>query len=704
MDAVASARAAGSPGERIGVVVVHGVGETEPGWINQFLVPRLEKHEPALEFDTHSEVYDLADSGRSRPGARFDAYLRRGTYQKSTRIALIECFWADLSRIGTGPISAFLAMVRLFYEAPQVLGQASLMRSRRGAVGLVRNLTLFANWLLRWPITGLNSAALFCALTVLGLQMLSKYPELDFLVTEIPMAWVIGTVLALLIPAGAYFAKVQEHRDIALSEVGMSTAILSAILLCMVVAGNLGAGFISHTATSLFDKIVFGNADAYDVRPYLAVASMITFALWFAWMHAVVIAILVLLGVSLWRAVSPSRRQRVSLTRVAAALGLTTIQGMMWKILIALLWFLLIPAVSPSDTLILPAQWQLQCPVQTFTPQCILRGVKGDLLNIVLFNLVMALALAAGTAAVFFCRWLMRKTRRKALTEQRASLPRLIVSPAIIALMFALTLFNFYSFYSGVYQKGLHSIGVDFSLPFKPYDLANWLLGLDRAEQFVTLLGPIVALVIYYRLANYVQRASLGIVHIARDLVDHQYSPTLAAARLFRPLARPTGRRYPRRNRIEQRLDNLMKDVVSKQGFDRLIFVAHSQGTVIVYDYLYSGRDEASIQGVRQIDMVTLASPLSHLYRCYFENYNRASLPDRLNQKLASWTNLWRLDDPIGHSVDLVEGDFIRNEALPAGGHIDYWKERRFCEVLLGLIDPARASKPGATPRAAAAA
>ena len=62
---------------RVGVVVIHGVGETEPGWINDYFIPRLLKRDTSLEFEDHSEVHSLPDLGRSRPNLFFKAYLRR---------------------------------------------------------------------------------------------------------------------------------------------------------------------------------------------------------------------------------------------------------------------------------------------------------------------------------------------------------------------------------------------------------------------------------------------------------------------------------------------------------------------------------------------------------------------------------------------------------------------------------------------------
>jgi len=101
--------------EHVGVVVIHGVGETEAGWINDHLAANLWKRPDearGLEFAPYSEVYELPDRGRRRKDATFKAYVRRADVEGGPTVALIECFWADLSRVGVGPISGFMTLMR----------------------------------------------------------------------------------------------------------------------------------------------------------------------------------------------------------------------------------------------------------------------------------------------------------------------------------------------------------------------------------------------------------------------------------------------------------------------------------------------------------------------------------------------------------------------------------------------------------------
>ena len=48
----------------------------------------------------------------------------------------------------------------------------------------------------------------------------------------------------------------------------------------------------------------------------------------------------------------------------------------------------------------------------------------------------------------------------------------------------------------------------------------------------------------------------------------------------------------PRRERIQSRLVTLIDKVVKDAKFDAVIFVAHSQGSVVAYDYLHRDHSE----------------------------------------------------------------------------------------------------------------
>ncbi len=661
-------------GENVGVVVIHGVGATEPGWINDWLVTRLQKRAPDLLFDPHSEVHRLPDLGRTKPGGRFNAYVRRARYGDDKTVSFIELYWNDLSKIGTGPITGTLAMMKLFYEAPQVLGESFLAQCRTGWYRVLRGLVLGANWLLRWPITGINAAVFTCAVVWLGMLQAQKVEVLGKILS-FPMFNVVSALLIILAILAAGFARMRVNRDIVLTDIGLSTAIFSIVmLLVMLGAKVLAPGFLAE-----------------QPEPYLAEAGDIIFGVFFVWNHLVLLAIIALTVAAVHNVLAGNGKNVIPLERPAAALGMTIIQGIIWKILISLLWALIIGALAKGS--IRPSE----C-AEAYRASCTtLNQLNSSLLAITLVNFLFAIVIGLAFLGLSLRRSFKRRHRYDKLMSQRTALPRLIMSPAILVLLFAGTLLTMTAFYGSTYQQAFHWLMTgewnreDSRALIAALDFYDKLKGWLSDERIVgSFLGGTTIISIYAYIVGAMREASLGILHIARDIVDHQYTPRFAMSRYLLPVSVNKTARHPRRVRIEKRLDVVMEHVVAGGGFDRLVFVAHSQGTVILYDYLAEANDDETLKSARRIDVLTLASPLSHLYQHYFHDYETKRRPaPEINPKLASWTNIWRIDDPIGNRIDIVEGDFVRNEVIRAGGHIDYWKETRVCEAILELIDPA---------------
>jgi hypothetical protein len=176
-------------------------------------------------------------------------------------------------------------------------------------------------------------------------------------------------------------------------------------------------------------------------------------------------------------------------------------------------------------------------------------------------------------------------------------------------------------------------------------------------------------------------------IHIARDLIDHQYSPRLGYSYyLLPPSLRGKLPHRPRRERLRARLNALSDQLVCEEGFDDVVFVVHSQGSVIAYDFLTSARGACERMLAARPHLVTFGSPLGHLYQFYFKEYSalHAGIGE-LRPKLASWVNLYRVDDYVGRDIRDPDG-FVQNIVMPAGGHIDYWKEKELAEAVIERI------------------
>lgn len=646
------AERAGSSPERVGVIVIHGVGETEAGWINDSLIPRLASEPDTPAFDNHSEVFDLPDRGRNRPNLRFKAFVRRGRTQSGASLALMEMTWADLSRIGSGTLANALVMLKLFYEAPQVLGECFFDKTRNVFATVLWNLIRLANWILRWPITGLNIVALVCALTLLLRQRMLDTPDLQplfiFSLPHVMMALLAGlAVLSLL------FARWRVGRDIALTDIGMSTAMFAA----------LSAMAIFITQQVMPDELLMNPAF------YLKAAGVVIFGFWMIWNYAMLVAILSLAALAIQQWFEKENTERIPIIRPVAAVSLSVAQGVIYKIVIALLWIFIFVTLDFNE------RTADACQNDPLHACSYLADVQKNLVGIVVFNLLVVSALAVTFFVVAITRSLLRIPARR--TRRLASfwMPRMIVNPVAIVILLLGTLFNLVIFY------WRDVIPVDF---YKQVDVRL----LPWQEVVKVMVGGGSALTVAFYAFRALQHAARGILHIGRDLVDHQFTPRFTFSRYLLPRPAHTGVAHPRRARIEARLDVLLKEIVDVEQFDRLVFIAHSQGSVILHDYLSGNRDDLAIRRARRIDILTLGSPLSHLYQYYFAKYEATSAgPEALNTRLTSWTNMWRVDDPIGNRIDLFDGNFVRNIPLRPGGHVDYWKDPEAIRAIIDLIE-----------------
>jgi hypothetical protein len=148
-------------------------------------------------------------------------------------------------------------------------------------------------------------------------------------------------------------------------------------------------------------------------------------------------------------------------------------------------------------------------------------------------------------------------------------------------------------------------------------------------------------------------------------------------------------REHPRgagpRVRMFERTHAVLQHLGAAAGgpsYDAVVFVAHSQGTVIVADYLRLARHRGWQAGTAlPVHLMTMGSPLRQLYeRCFPALYawvGREPLADRLEElQLASWTNLFRSGDYIGRALGFaLDGEVMREGCIGIGAHTHYWDE-----------------------------
>jgi hypothetical protein len=610
------------------VVVVHGVGEAEAGWIDQYVMSELSSHSD-LDLMDYSEVYRLPDRNALTSTDTFPVYVRR---DKQRPLLFAELYWADLSKVGRGFFARTLAVLKVFFEAPPVMAQAMLRQSSRGIHRLLRALIMIAIWIFKWPIVGTNLAAFACGFALLaaenffGLKTIEKLAGLPGWGVEL----VVGPTLLLLIVLGIAIGRRRVHKDIWLTDLSFSTA-AAAIVVGGAIAANRWFDYLK--LTSLTD--------------YFHISIKIILWVWRVWGVFVLVAIAVLLLIALKRLVFGASKNAIPLRRPAAALWLAIIQSIGWNLVVPAAGIILSTFLVPclTDPCVLQADHA-----------ALLGPIWAGLLGMIMIFLLMALVLSnRASAARRYSRDLHKASER---------MPRLIIHPAFYVLGFAIMALDIVIASTGSYGR-LFEQGMLTATSAVVLFLFIWLYFLDR-------LG----------------RSADGVLHIARDLIDHQYRPRFGPLSWLLPRDKKYTDTWPRRARINDRLTIMIETLIARERLEKLVFLTHSQGSVIVFDYLRNPAPNETLDRIKEIHVITLGSPINHLYSHYFDEYDQARGPlTNLQGRIVSWTNLWRVDDAIGHAVDIVPGGFIRNTALPKGGHNRYWGNDVMRQVLLDLLD-----------------
>ncbi len=143
---------------------------------------------------------------------------------------------------------------------------------------------------------------------------------------------------------------------------------------------------------------------------------------------------------------------------------------------------------------------------------------------------------------------------------------------------------------------------------------------------------------------------------------------------------------YRFRRRIQDRLRVVVSEMLRDEAPDELLFITHSQGTMIAADVIEFEADtwRELMAGKRSIRLVTMGSPIRHIYSQYFPKAfpmlaDRPALaPRNAGGVLDQWVNIFRIDDFIGTHIDAdmtrpADGLWPQEIPVNRNGHTMYW-------------------------------
>lgn len=676
-------RARGGSRTRIGLVVVQGVGDTEPGYCVNALLDTLAATRPGYSVLPANEFNRIAEPGVEDPAPVFPVIRRGGRHTSGVDIEAVEVHLADLAAMGSGRVDTMLGLFRVIFESHHLV-DAMLSRSLGLMAVVVRTILWFSAWLLRGPIAGLTVAtSLICAVYLyepkwLGIDRFDA--GLQFIVVQ-----------TALCAAGLYLGyRIVKGQDYSWYDAAFWLVFTSAALVVLAANGAL------IPLTDLFPPLKVRGAqiamETSNCLPSDPLAACYVNGLyrviiygWRFWGALILIATLLLLTAlgGKRRSGDPSR-----LAALSTSVGILIMQFLLWTTIVVTIIYTMLTRAETGSSLqavrdaVLSAVREKRIAVDNpILPYLQVPDLKLEW--IARFKFIYAAA-ALTVMAFLLGAWLLMKIRRYRartglddLEHTSRTMPRLLFNPWLVALLI-----------------GSFVIVLTFVF-FQPEMESSHAFISFRS--FVLPLAAVAALLVPlsfgHRVANVIQ--------IARDLIDHNYRPTLEAAMFFIPARfRPASER-PRRARIQERLKLVLKTFVQHQGYDGVIFLAHSQGSIVAYDYLRDNGPVYPELGDAAPALLTFGSPLGTIYQKYFHEYAASHpVPHGIAARLKCWINLYRVDDYIGGRVIAPSGLRVDNHVMGPGGHTGYWTEPDVAEALDAILTGkvADATKPPPLP------
>ena len=728
---------------RVGLVVIHGVGEAEPGECLNPLFDNLQAFDPDYEMSQGSAYFrlnefddDPAGAKRSdaEPAPTWPVVYRQGCHASGIEIDAVEMYWADTTKLGAGQLDTVLGLFRVIFES-QHLFYAMLNRSRDSAAAFVRGILLVAAWMLRGPIAALTIVtSAFCYAFLFGPEFVRTYVDdrAQFIAVQ---ALIFGGSIWL-------FSRIKKTKDLSWYDLVFWLGAISAVLIAMTLSGLLEPALtrvpsLKSTLFGLLPPVSEPDCSANRGLAPLYVCGLYRCIIWswrfFGGLLLVCLAVLLFVRIKAHKTSDKTLYERMS-----TSIAILMLQFMLWTtIVVSILYPMLnraegnkaigelvvevhklvgepqfsrlqdqfkgnvLDRAAPNAAVqklagkpeVSPKQKDEANPnvVELFS----LPNVYPDWIS--RFKFVYVVTTFAVLGLIFGGVCLLRKRRRQAhagleglegedledrLHANARTMPRFLFNSKLVTFLIAtfLILITLVAFQPLIEDNELFRGFRSFFLP------GAALIALIVPMFF----GPVIT----------------NVVHIARDLIDHHFRPDLETASTFLPRFFRFKSREPRRDRINARLIKLLDQFVKPQQFDDVIFVAHSQGSVIAYEYLL--KHEAKYQGLgnARLWLLTFGSPLGTIYQTYFDDYAKPyPVPHGTAARLRRWINIYRVDDYIGGRIEAPPGLSVVNRIMEPGPHMhtNYWTENKIAEALDEMIQqrskPQIWHDPGSWPR-----
>jgi hypothetical protein len=700
--ALSDATDSDSPSDsRVAVVVVAGVGDSPRGDAAERIANGLTLWADFDPPEEHSEWFKVSD--HIQPVQRF-ATRSPGR----TRVDLYEFWWADLSRFPAALRSFLAAFVGLFLAFPSI-GRTALRDNDRvteqpqPAPGgtLVERLDFHLLGLLAWlvsvPVVVLSATLL---MSVGAVAVAVALPDPNSVTGALALG-LYGSVLAI---AGLGLLRHYEKQS------GRSPAFGLGVLTLLAAAGIC--------VWRLFERGIHGRSVELALAD--TVAELVAYPLRLLWLGILAVALTTALVLASRLIVAGAKRDERRARTVSAVitlgfgpLGIATLMAIFSaavgavgeKVGKAAIWS---GAGGTPLCLAQPDDWGLEDCAGPITAW----EFGSRLLADAIYSLAWATAVALGAVVVLGLAALAKSyigtSSGDRADRQARRLTRMLgvlESPWTCALLLV----------AG--GAATYAAGAAW-LPFLPF-IHPGESGSSWGPTVAAIMGgAVTTLLVAGRLMGLspgnltAEGKASGLL---RAMLDKPYD---IATFLREPLGSSTlrhgaGTPMPRKRMLE-RYRALMA-YVERRNYRRVVFVAHSQGTILTATLL---ADDVPLRG--EVSLMTFGCPLRQLYLKRFPSQygwvqrlrDPATRTDFVNHVNGEWVNVAAAGDPVGRTVfrappepwssegpqlTLPEGSPKLVELLlGAGGHSSYWTAPALYKQLKRLIEPGSASgSPG---------
>src|SRR3569832_203978 len=140
---------------RVGLVVVHGVGETEPGYCVNAVLDTLAATRPGYTVSPANEYNRVPEPEAGYPPTVFPVIRRGAAHNSGIEIEAVELHWADLTESQPERVNTQKQLFRVIFESHHLV-DAMLDRTRDVTSWILRKLLWIAGWIIRGPSAALT--------------------------------------------------------------------------------------------------------------------------------------------------------------------------------------------------------------------------------------------------------------------------------------------------------------------------------------------------------------------------------------------------------------------------------------------------------------------------------------------------------------------------------------------------------------------